>query len=263
MAKRSYCALPHSIATSVPRIVANHGEQAIYTPCTTAKDHAAIGTIMAKGQQRKNKEASKQKAHTDEIGIERSHNTTNYQPTSSASGTKHPVWQSDIATIRLHLDFVCKTEGLMLRLGFGLVLVGLVTAAQATQPDEDYFVPKLDLLTTRFAHSGTGLLPAYQFSVSVVFARPSDTAPIGSGFGSTSRFPPITRSQQEIARTTNFNWQQVTENDRISLSHRFRFEFREEQINITVHPHAVLIDGERFKIRLQPHSTSILWSKPF
>lgn len=151
----------------------------------------------------------------------------------------------------------------MLRLGFGLVLVGLVAAAQAAQPGEDYFVPKLDLLTTRFAYSGTDFRSAYQLSASVVLFRPPDTPPIGSWFGSTSQLPSIGRPQQEIVWATNSNWQRNNDGGRISLSHLFRVEFKEEQVNIAVRRHSVLIDGERFKIILNRHSTSVLWSNAF
>jgi len=152
----------------------------------------------------------------------------------------------------------------MLRLGIGLVLVGLVAAAHATQPDdEDYFVPTLDLLTTQFAHSGITFIPAYQLSASVVLTRTSDTASIGSGFGSTSQFPSIASPRREFIWATNSTWQQTRDGDHISLSHLFRVEFNEEQVNIAVRAHSVLINRERFKIKLQPHSTSILWSKAF
>lgn len=151
----------------------------------------------------------------------------------------------------------------MLLLGFGILLGGLVAAAQAAQPDEDYFEPRLDLLTTRFAHSGTNLLPSFQIGTSVVFTHPADALPIGSEGGDTSRMPAIIRLQQEITQATDANRQLSNIADRVSLSHFFRIEFNQEQVNVAIRPHAALIEVERFKIILQSHATSMVWSKPF
>jgi hypothetical protein len=84
---------------------------------------------------------------------------------------------------------VYSTEAVMRRLGFGLLLVGLVVAAHAAPP-ENFFVSEPNLLTIQPVRSNTGHLPPYRSSTSVVFIRSADTAPVGLGFSGTSRLPP-------------------------------------------------------------------------
>lgn len=167
----------------------------------------------------------------------------------------------------------------MLRLGVGLVLVGLVVAAQAAPSDEDFFALKPDLLKTQLVNSGTAFLPAYRLGASVVLSRPPNTEPIESGFSSTSQPPAIAQPQQETAHTINSHWHQSYDGDHISLPHLLRVEFNVEQINIALRPHSVSIDREQFKVTLlphsalieaeqlklilQPHSASMIWSKAF
>lgn len=167
----------------------------------------------------------------------------------------------------------------MLRLGFGLVLVWLVAAAQAAQPDEDYSVPRLDLLTTLLVNPGIDFLPAYQFSASVALTRASDTAPIESGIGSPSSLPSIAKPQQETVRAINSRWHQTYDGDHISLPRLLCAEFKVEQVSIALRLHSVSIGGERLKITflprsalieaerlkviLQPHSASLLWNMAF
>lgn len=151
----------------------------------------------------------------------------------------------------------------MFRRGLGLMLAGLVATAQAAQPDEVFFAPRLDLLTTQFAHSGINFLPAFQIGASVMFTRQTDALPIESSSGSTSRLFSSARLQQEIVQTTNANWQPANGSDRISLSHLFRLEFKEEQVNITLRFNSALIERKQLKLILQPHSTAIVWSKAF
>ena len=166
----------------------------------------------------------------------------------------------------------------MLRLGLVLMLVGLVALAQATQLDEDSFVPKIDLLTTRFVHPGIDFLPSFQIGASVVFTRPLDDLHIKLGGGGISQLSSIATPQQEVVQATNYNWQQNNGGYRTSLSSLFRIKFKEE-IDIAVRPHAIIIDGAHFKVTflphsaliegeylkvvLQPHSTLIMWSKAF
>ncbi len=161
----------------------------------------------------------------------------------------------------------------MLRLSFELALLGLVAAAQAAQPDEDFFSPQLNLLTTKFINSSADFLPPYQFGAGAVLTRSSDTATIGSGFGSTSQLPPIAKPQQEIV------WHHAYDGDSISLPHLLRANFKVGSLNIALRrhsvlvegkgfnvtflPHAALIEKERLKIILQPHSSTMLWSKAF
>jgi len=151
----------------------------------------------------------------------------------------------------------------MLRLGFGLVLVGLVGVTQAAQSDEDFFEPRLNLLTTRFVHSGTDFLPPYQFNASVVFTPSSDTEPVGLGFSNTSRLHSVVKSQQEAVQAANPNWQQAYVGGRNSLRRLLSVEFNGELANVTFRPRSISIERERLKIMLQQNSASMSWSKAF
>jgi len=151
----------------------------------------------------------------------------------------------------------------MLRIGFGLMLVGLEGAAQAAPSDEDFFEPRLNLLTTRFVHTGTDFLPPYQFSASVVLTRSPDTEPVGLGFSNASRLHSVVKSQQEAVQTANLNWQQAYAGGRISLKRLLSVEFKGELANVTFRPRSISIERERLKVMLQQNSASMSWSKAF
>jgi len=152
----------------------------------------------------------------------------------------------------------------MLRLGFGLLIICLVAAAQAAQPDADYFAPKLNLLSTQFVHSGTDFLPPYQLRASVVIIRPSDIAPSGLGSGSSAQQTFIAKPQQDTYLTIDSNWHQSYDGgDYISLPRLFRIEFKVAQLNFALRPHSVSINRERLRIVFEPHSASMLWRSKF
>lgn len=151
----------------------------------------------------------------------------------------------------------------MFRLSLGVMLVGLIAAAQAAQPDEDYFVPKLDLLTTQFAYSGSNILPAFKFGTSVVLSRQPDVLPIEPLSGSASQLSSIARLQQEFTQVPTANNQQANAIDRISLPRILGIGFKGEQVNVTVRPNSALIEGKQFKIILKPNSAFVLWGKAF
>lgn len=141
--------------------------------------------------------------------------------------------------------------------------MGWVAAAQAAQPDEDFFAPRFNLITTRFAHSSADSLPAYQLSAGIVLPRQPDTTPGAPGFEGSYRLFPVAKPQPETGRTTNSHWQQAYGGNHLSLPRLLRIEFKVEQLNIALRPRSLLIEGERFKIILQPHSASLLWNKAF
>jgi hypothetical protein len=150
-------------------------------------------------------------------------------------------------------------------MGLGLVLIVWVVAVQAALPEEDFFVPKLNLLTIHpsVAHAGNDTLPPFQISASVVLTRSPDSAPFGAGVSSNSPFLSITKPQQESIQALNLILNQTYEGDRVSLPRNLRIEFKVEQLNIAVRPNTVSIDEERFKVVLHSHAASMLWRKPF
>lgn len=166
----------------------------------------------------------------------------------------------------------------MLRLGLGVVLVGLIAATQAAESGEVLFAPRLNLSTAQIDQPGADL-PSYQLSASVVLIRPSNTANIGLGFGGTLQLPPAAQTQTEAARSINVRLQQAYDGDNILLQHLLHLEFKGEQVNIRFRPHSVtvagerlkitfqpqsaLLEGERLKIMLRPHSATMLWGKAF
>lgn len=152
----------------------------------------------------------------------------------------------------------------MLRMGLGLVLIVWVVATQAALPEEDFFAPKLNLLTIHptVEHADNDTLPPFQISASVVLTRSPDSAPFGAGASSHSPFLPIAKPQQESVQAFNLVLNQTYEDDRVSLP-RLRIEFKVEQLNIAVRPNTVSIDEQRFKVVLHSHAASMLWRKPF
>ncbi len=171
------------------------------------------------------------------------------------------------------------TQAAALHLSFGLMLMGLAGAAQAAETEEDFFEPKLDLLTTRLAHSGAGLLPNYQFSASVVLNSTSDTATIGAKRASAFPLPPVVEPQQGTAGTTNALWQQTHEGGHLSLQRLLSVSLKAQQANITIRPRSISLEGEQLKITFRPqsaviekdqlkitlnsHSVTTSWSKAF
>jgi hypothetical protein len=143
----------------------------------------------------------------------------------------------------------------MLRLGLGLMFVGLIAAAEAAQPDEDYFVTKLDLITTQFVHSDTGLLPAFRVGASVVLTHQPEALTIKSGSSSASQLSPSARLQPEIIQTSSIN------TDRIALPRFLGVAFKGEQVNLTVRSNSALIEVKQFQIILKPNQGFIKWSK--
>lgn len=158
-------------------------------------------------------------------------------------------------------------------IGFGIVLAGLVAVAHAEESDGYLFAPRYNLLTTRFAHSGTDIVPAYQVSASVVLTRPVEesVAP--------SRLPAAAKPQQETALPANSLWQQTYDGDRISLQRLLSVEFKRDRVNTVFRPRSILVEGERLKITfrsqsaliegkrlkimLEPHAASMQWSSSF
>jgi len=167
----------------------------------------------------------------------------------------------------------------MLRLASALVLLLTVSAAHATQPDEDFFATRLDLLTTRFAHGESDFLPSYQLSASVLLARLPDASPSEFNLGGLSQLPSPLKPQQKVVPMPSAHWQQNYDSRRISLARLFRVEFKVAQTNVALRPNALTLEGEQFKITfrshsaliegegmkllLEPHSATMLWNKSF
>lgn len=157
----------------------------------------------------------------------------------------------------------CLIRAATLCIGFGLLYAGLAVAAHAAQSEEDSFASDLEILTIQHTRSGADWLPPYKFGASVVLTRSPDTAPIGSGFGSAHQALAIAKPQQETIHAINAHWPQSYDSDRVSLPRLLRVEFKVEQVKITFRPQSALIEGERFKVTLQPHSASMLWNTAF
>jgi hypothetical protein len=153
-------------------------------------------------------------------------------------------------------------EGFMRRLSFGLIFAGLtVAAAHAAESAGGLFVSNLDLSTIRFVHSSTDFLSPYISSESVVLTRTVGIAPVGSGFGSASRLSSIAEPKKETAKATNARWHENSGDDRISLSHLLRVEFKGERLKVTLRPGSALMERGQLKVALRSGSTSILWRK--
>lgn len=134
----------------------------------------------------------------------------------------------------------------MRRMGFGLLLVGLVVVPQAAQP-EDFFVSEPDLLTSQFIRSNTDPLSPYLFSKSVLLPRSADTAPVELGFSSTSRSHPVDDPRNETSRAPNTHWQliSISGDSRAALLPILRDDSK----------------GEPLEIKPQRHSFWMVWRK--
>ena len=147
----------------------------------------------------------------------------------------------------------------MLRLIFRFLLFGLVAATQAAQADDEFSAPKLNLITSQFIHTST--FPRYKISASVVLVPSPDSSSIEYWPDSISQPFSTGQLQQETDRAINLHWQPAVEH--VPLAHLLHVEFRAEQASIAFRPHVLSIEKEALKIRLQPHSASMLWSKAF
>lgn len=157
----------------------------------------------------------------------------------------------------------CAIRAAMLRLGLGFMLVLGGAEAQAMEAEEDFFAPKLDLLTTQVMNPRADVMLDHRFSASVVLARPADTLPFGSRLGTSSQLPFAAEPKQDSVRPTNASWRQAYDRGRGSLLHLLRLEFGGDPVKVTFRPNSVSIRGERLNIQLKPNLVSMLWSKAF
>lgn len=169
-------------------------------------------------------------------------------------------------------------QALMLRMCFGLVIVGLAVASNKARSEEGFFAPDLAILSIQPVRTDSNWLLPYQFSASVVLNHLPSATPVRFGSGGISQFS-VTKPQQEAFRATNSHWQQTYDDDRVSLQRLLRIEFKGEHANISFRPRlvsierglikisfqpqSVLIEGGQLKMMLQPHSVLIMRSKAF
>jgi len=123
--------------------------------------------------------------------------------------------------------------------------IGLAVTANKAQSEEGSFATDLDILSIQPVRSGAGGLFPYRFKTDVVFARPDNATPAGSGgLSNTLRLRLVTKPKEEVVWPTNSRWQ-ISNSDRASLSPVLHFESK----------------GERIEIKPRHHSIWVVWRK--
>jgi hypothetical protein len=158
----------------------------------------------------------------------------------------------------------------MLRICFGLLLVGLTAAAHASEEKGGkVFTPESDQTATQLARSDAGVLfPYKQGKDSVVLNRTAvaataNAALSGSGTGSASDPFPFSQPENETAPATeaahlrNYGGR----NRFLTLARHKRIEFNGEQFKVTLRQDSALIEAGPLKVGLRSGSTSMIWSK--
>lgn len=153
----------------------------------------------------------------------------------------------------------------MRHLKFGLLFIGLVVAAPAAATVDSFHVSSLDLSTIQFTHSATDFIPPYQFTASVVLTQPADKASAGSWAGSrmgtASMLSPGVEAKSGYGRAASSSIKDVDGNERVSLSHLLRLEFKADQLKVSLRPNAATFEGSQFKFTVRPGSTLMQWRK--
>ncbi len=159
----------------------------------------------------------------------------------------------------------------MLRIYFGLLIVGLTAAAHASEENGGkVLTPRPDQTTTQLARSDTDFLSPYKSGeYSVVLNRTAvvataDVALGGSGTGNTSK--PLSKSQPEnesapateAARLRNY----AGGNRILTLARHKRVEFNGEQFKVTLRQDSAMIEAGPLTVGLRSGgATSMMWNK--
>jgi hypothetical protein len=120
----------------------------------------------------------------------------------------------------------------MLRMCFGLMLIGLAVAAHTVWAREGSFASDLDILAIQPVRSNAGGLYSYQLNAEVVLAHSQGVAPAGSMFSNMPQLHIVAEPKQEAVWPISARWHITPESERFSLSPVLRFESKGERIEI-------------------------------
>lgn len=136
----------------------------------------------------------------------------------------------------------------MCRLGFGLLLLAMAVIAYAAEPGNGEFSLDSDLPTVQIAQfktDGQFRTTSYRLTLSIVPTHSTNAMSFGSGFGSTSRLPPVAEREKHIIWAGNARMPGFFESGKASMLPQLRLESK----------------GERLELKPRRHSLSIQWSK--
>jgi len=104
----------------------------------------------------------------------------------------------------------------MLRLGFGLVLIGYALASHAAQPEAGNFAPGVDLLTIPLPYS----------------VAANSKVPDQFGLAGSSSLPEYFKLEKIASWVASIRWHLTADDNRASLSPHLRIESKETRIEL-------------------------------
>jgi len=113
-------------------------------------------------------------------------------------------------------SYFIEAQAVMLRLGFGLVLIGYAITSHAVQPEAGNFAPGVDLLTIPLAYSVTA----------------NNRVPDRFGLAGSSNLPEYFKLEKIASWVASIRWHLTADDNRASLSPHLRIESRETRIEI-------------------------------
>jgi hypothetical protein len=135
-------------------------------------------------------------------------------------------------------SYFMRAQAAMLKLGFGLVLVGYAIASHAAQPGVDDFAPGADVLSIPLAYSITGVDRTSGPGT-------NNQQPDRFGFGKLPNLRPYFNLQKVAAWVASIRWHMTEENNRASFSPRLRVESRGTLILIRPRSHSITVEWHR------------------
>jgi hypothetical protein len=113
-------------------------------------------------------------------------------------------------------SYFIEVQAGMLRLGFGLVLIGYAFASHAAQPKGENFAPGVDLLTIPLAYS----------------VAANNKVPDRFGLAGSSSLPEYFKLEKIASWVASIRWHLTADDNRASLSPHLRIESRETRIEL-------------------------------
>jgi hypothetical protein len=138
----------------------------------------------------------------------------------------------------ISVSYFMRAQAAMLKLGFGLVLVGYAISSHAAQPGVDDFAPGADVLSIPLAYSIIGNDRAPDPGA-------NHNAPDRFGFGKLPNLRPYFNLQKVAAWVASIRWHMTEENNRASFSPRLRVESRGTLISIRPRSHSITVEWHR------------------
>ena len=132
-------------------------------------------------------------------------------------------------------SYFMRAQAAMLKLGFGLVLVGYAIPSHAAQPGVDDFAPGADVLSIPLAYSITG-------ADRTSGPGTNNQQPGRFGFGKLPNLRPYFDLKKLTAWVTSISWHMSEEDNHPSFSPRLQVESRNSRISIRPTSHSLTVE---------------------